>query len=81
MDDFVYDFVYFIIRKTLLFEQAAIAENDKKNGQIYYEMYRKGQESAKFERNFEVTTYIFIYLFFFFVNLFKIKALNVNFKH
>lgn len=67
MDDFVYDFVYFIICKTLLFEQAAIAENDKKNGQIYYEMYRKGQESAKFERNFEVTTYIF---FFFFVNLF-----------
>lgn len=71
MDDFVYDFVYFIIRKTLLFEQAAIAENDKKNGQIYYEMYRKGQESAKFERNFEVTTYFFIFLFLFFlVNLF-----------
>lgn len=67
MDDFVYDFVYFILRKTLLFEQAAVAENDKKNGQIYYEMYRKGQESAKFERNFEVTTYIF---FIFFVNLF-----------
>lgn len=80
MDDFVYDFVYFIIRKTLLFEQAAIAENDKKNGQIYYEMYRKGQESAKFERNFEVTTYIFIYLFIFFCE-FILKALNVNFKH
>lgn len=79
MDDFVYDFVYFIIRKTLLFEQAAIAENDKKNGQIYYEMYRKGQESAKFERNFEVTTYIFIYLFFFFCE-FILKALNVNIK-
>lgn len=80
MDDFVYHFVYFIICKTLLFEQAAIAENDKKNGQIYYEMYRKGQESAKFERNFEVTTYIFIYLFFFFCE-FILKALNVNFKH
>lgn len=34
--------------------KAAIAETDKKNGQIYYEMYRKGQESAKFERNFEI---------------------------
>lgn len=70
----------FIISKTLLFEQAAIAENDKKNGQIYYEMYRKGQESAKFERNFEVTTYIFIYLFYFFFGEFILKALNVNFK-
>lgn len=58
----------FITRKTLLFEQAAIAETDKKNGQIYYEMYRKGQESAKFERNFEVTIYIYFHNFF--VNLF-----------
>lgn len=72
--------MYFIIRKTLLFEQAAIAENDKKNGQIYYEMYRKGQESAKFERNFEVTTYIF-FIFFIFFGEFILKAINVNFKH
>lgn len=64
------EFGFFIIRKILLFEQAAIAENDKKNGQIYYEMYRKGQESAKFERNFEVTTYIFIIFFGGGVNLF-----------
>lgn len=42
------------LEKTVNELKAAIAENDKKNGQIYYEMYRKGQESAKFERNFEI---------------------------
>lgn len=42
------------LEKTVDELKATIAENDKKNGQIYYEMYRKGQESAKFERNFEI---------------------------
>ena len=42
-------------RVSFSFLQAVIAGTEQKNAQIYYEMYRKGQESAKFERNFEVT--------------------------
>lgn len=36
------EFGFFIICKILFFEQVVIVENDKKNGQIYYEMYWKG---------------------------------------
>jgi hypothetical protein len=41
----------------VIYFQAVIAEKEHKNADIYYEMYRKGQESAKFERNFEVKKY------------------------
>ncbi|XP_062594600.1 uncharacterized protein LOC134256022 [Saccostrea cucullata] len=34
--------------------KAIIADREQKNAEMYYEMYRKGQESAKFERNFEI---------------------------
>ncbi|XP_061168803.1 uncharacterized protein LOC133178048 [Saccostrea echinata] len=34
--------------------KAVIADKEQSNAEMYYEMYRKGQESAKFERNFEI---------------------------